>query len=1016
MRNPFAALRGGTIRASLAITLCASATWLAIGAPTSTKIIKNPDYTKDVRPILGDHCLKCHGLDSIARKGNFRLDQPITAAQAKEVARRIALPLSNALHMPPSTEPTRLSVAQKSVLSDWLRMGATVDKHWALIPPKRPNVPVVSISEWVRNPIDAFILKKLDVAKLKPSGAADRRTWLRRASLDLTGIPPKPSEVDQFIRDKGMDAFERAADRLLASPRYGERMAVDWLDGARYADSNGFQVDFERIQYRWRDWVIDAFNMNMPFDQFTVEQLAGDMLPNATPSQVVATGFNRNHRVNTEGGIIPEEWRVETVIDRVEATSAVWLGMTFGCARCHDHKYDPVSQKDFYSVYAFFNNVPESGSGVNAPENHPPVVSSPTVMQASQLALFDQRIKSAQDSVLAAEPDFLKWATLWAASRDTSNLKPSWFPAGVAAATAKSGAKLTVTDSSSIVVTGPNPVQETYTVTLNATDKNITGLRIEVMPGVNGLVGRHVAGNFVLTDIRAKSGNQALPFSKAVASFEQDGFVVSGSIDNNPATPGWAVFPKSGESHEARFAFSQSVTPADGKLAVTLVFNSIYENHALQNFRISVTTGDPLAGPSSDSGIAALQIPANKRTPADVRAFHAYIRANTNHPAKALDARVVALKAERQALINAIPTTMVMAEMEKPRECRVLIRGEYDKAGDTVTANIPSALGTLPKDQPKNRLAFARWIASRENPLTARVAVNRIWERLFGRGIVETTEDFGVRCAPPSHPELLDWLAVEFMDSKWNVKYLHKLIVLSNTYRQSSVISASGLKHDPENRFYARGPRFRLSGEAIRDQALAACGLLVEKIGGPSVRPYQPEGFWDELNVYGNLRNYKADAGDGLYRRSIYTIWKRTAGPPQMAIFDVPGREACRVRRSRTNTPLQALVLLNDPTFVEAARVLAQTAMTEGKLDDKAILRALMRRALGRGATPREERILLDGTALRKLEYAQNPAAAAKVLTVGATKVPDHYDKSHLAAWTLTASIILNTDEMITKD
>ena len=1016
MRNPFAALRGGTIRAGLAITLCASATWLAIGAPTSPKIIKKPDYTKEIRPILGDHCLKCHGLDGNARKGNLRLDLPITAAQAKEVARRIALPASSSLHMPPMDEPSQPTASQKALLTAWTRTGAQVDKHWAFVAPKRPAVPKVSNPQWVRTPIDAYILEKLDKVGMKPSPDADRRTWLRRATLDLTGLPPTPVEVDRFLADTRPNAYAVAADRLLASPRYGERMAADWLDGARYADSNGYQADYERFQYRWRDWVIDAFNANKPYDQFTVEQLAGDMLPNPTTEQVIATGFNRNHRVNTEGGVIAEEWRIETVIDRVETTSAVWLGMTFGCARCHDHKYDPVSQKDFYSVFAFFNNIAESGTGVEAPENHPPLIKSPTRDQNAMLAKLDTQIDAVNKSAKSAEPDFLKWASLWEASRDTSNVKPSWLPAGIASASATSGAKLTANATSAIVVTGTNPAKDSYTVILDAADKDITGVRIEVMPGVNGYVSRHFNGNFVLTGISASTGGKDAPFGKAVASFQQDGHDVSGSIDGNGDTPGWAIYPKTRESHDARFAFAKPVTAVNGKLVVRLDFGSIYENHALQNFRISLTTGDPLAGASSDAGLAVLQIPAEKRTPAQVAALHTYIRANTNHPARDADRKLAQLTNERKQVLAMVPTTMVMGELEKPRECRVLVRGAYDKPGDVVTADIPSALGTIPAGQPKNRLSFARWVASRENPLTARVAVNRVWERLFGRGLVETTEDFGVRCAPPSHPELLDWMAVEFMDSGWDLKKLHKTLVLSSTYRQSSVITPDAMKRDPENHLLARGPRFRLSGEAIRDQALAICDLLVDKVGGPSVRPYQPAGFWDELSVYGNLRNYKADSGEGLYRRSIYTIWKRTAGPPQMAIFDVPGREACRVRRSRTNTPLQALVLLNDPTFVEAARVLAQKAITEGKGSDVGILNAMFRRALGRVASKSERDVLLEGTALRRLEYQQHPEDANKLVLVGAAKRPDGIPTADLAAWMLTASIILNTDELVTKE
>lgn len=764
------------------------------------------EYNRDVRPILAGKCFACHGQDPKVVQAGLRLDRREDAVRklasgrsaimpgkpdSSELVRRIETK-QTALRMPPVSSHKTLTVEEKLTLRAWIAQGAEYRQHWAFVKPVRPPLPKVSQRSWPRNEIDYFVLARLEKEGIRPRPEADRRTLIRRVSLDLTGLPPTIQEVNDFLADRSKDAYEKVIDRLLASPRYGEKMAETWMDCARYADSNGYQADYERFQWPWRDWVINAYNRNLPFDQFTIEQLAGDMLPNATTDQKIATGFNRNHRINTEGGIIPEEWRVETVIDRVETTSAVWLGLTMGCGRCHEHKYDPISQREFYQFFAYFNNVPESGIGVERPVNHPPLLQMPTAEQERKRADLDHSVADA-----------------------------------------------------------------------TATQK----------------------------DAERASDSKAIAQAKAA---------------------------------------------------------------------------------------------------------------------------VAAAKKAREELENQISSVMVMAEMERPRDCYLLVRGQYDHPGEKVTAGLPEVFGGLPPGAPNNRLGLARWIASPDNPLTTRVAVNRFWERIFGIGIVATSEDFGTRAEFPSHPELLDWLATEFVRLKWDMKALQKRILMSATYRQSSSAPAALYHRDPQNRLLARGPRLRLSGESIRDQALAVGGLLAEKIGGPSVRPYMPEGIWDEVNVYGNLRNYQHDKGEGLYRRSLYTIWKRTSAPPTLTLFDVPGREMCRVRRSRTNTPLQALALMNEVTFVEAARALAQRMILEGGRTPEQRIDWAFRTVVARPPMPQELKLLSGGIAKRLAKYRSDRVAAASLLKQGDAPQEARLDPVELAAYTLTASTLLNMDEAVT--
>jgi len=808
------------------LTCCASLVALALGgfrlalpggpqgvmAASGTSVAGIPAaiaFNRDIRPLLADRCFACHGPDGNKRISGLRLDRPVQAfgplpkhPQARalvpghpeqSVAWQRITSTDPAEMMPPPAYHHLLSAADKTLIKTWIEQGARWEEHWAFVPPVRPEPPAVTAAPWARNAIDRFILARLEQEGFSPAPEADKATLIRRVTLDLTGIPPTLAEVDAFLADAAPTAYEKLVERLLASPRYGEQMAATWLDYARYADSHGYQSDPERHMWRWRDWVINAFNANMPFDQFTIEQLAGDLLPAATQDQKIATGFNRNGRINGEGGIIAEEWRVETVIDRVETTSAVFLGLTMGCCRCHDHKYDPITQKEFYRFGAYFNSINETGVG------------------------------------------------------DTGTLDRG---------------------------TNAPPVIRVY-------------------------------------------------------SPEQ----------------------------------TQRIAELNTQIAACVA---------------------RLAQPNADKAkITAEQTAATK---------------------------------ERDGIANdERNTTMVMEELPKPRDTFVLLRGQYDKHGDKVEPGLPEVLAPAGKvSTPRNRLELAQWIVNPANPLTARVQANRLWEKFFGVGLVKTTENFGTQADWPSHPELLDWLGTELVRLKWDLKAFQKLIVTSATYRQAGTIRPELLERDPENRLLARAPRLRLSAETVRDQALAISGLLVEKIGGPSVKPYAPAQLWAD-NRFGNLAKYVEDKGDSLYRRSLYTFWKRTATPPNLTMFDMPSREYCIIKRSRTNTPLQALTLLNDPTFLEAARVLGQHMITDGGTTPEQRVAWGFRRATGRLPAAAECKILTDGIEPLRTHYQQDGKAAADLLSLGATPRPPQLEAAELAAYTMTASVILNLDEMVNK-
>ncbi|WP_395748341.1 PSD1 and planctomycete cytochrome C domain-containing protein [Prosthecobacter sp.] len=1023
----------------------------ALHAAESAKL----KYNRDVRPILNEKCFHCHGTDASHRKGDLRLDlreSAIKPAKSGDIAlvpgkpdlsqliSRVELPHDDDDVMPPDKDGKPLTAEEKAILRQWISEGAEYQGHWAFIKPERSPVPEIKDAAFtIRNPIDSFIAERLKEEKLSPSPEADRATLLRRVTLDLTGLPPTLEEIAAFEKDTSPQAYEKVVDRLLKSEHYGERMAMQWLDFARFADSHGFQTDSSRAMWPWRDWVIKAYNENKPFDQFTVEQIGGDLLPNAARDQIVATGFNRNHRINGEGGIIAEEWRIENIIDRVETTSFTWLGLTLGCCRCHDHKYDPFSQKDFYSLFAFFNNVTESGTIQGASNrsggNSEPAISVPDPEEEKQMAQLRKKIDAAQAKVTETQLQLPNLVASWEAEMENpaAEKKPMWELLPIAEAKSQGKASLRKLPDASWIAGGRNPDSDTYTLTAPLAEGSFTGLLLEALPDPtlpNQSLGRAPNGNFVLTGIEATLSAPSLKqpvkitFARAEADYAQKGYDVKLLLDKDPKN-GWAIDgndPTKRVERNAMFLVEKAVpVPAGATLSIRLLQQSRFAGHNVGRFRLSTTDAEPALASLDGTGgppaavLAVMKTPTENRTPQQRSELEKYYRASVDSPLRDADYALAAAKAEMEKYERTVPSVMVMKE-GPVRDAFVLKRGEYDKPGDKVSMTTPAVLPPMPKGAPQNRLGLAQWIVSPENPLTARVWVNRAWEKFFGVGLCKSSENLGTQSEYPVHPELLDWLATEFIRCGWDMKAMQKLMVMSATYRQSSRLTPALLEKDPENRLLARGPRFRLPGEVVRDQALAIAGLLVPKIGGPSVKPYMPEGVWDETSKYGDLRGYKADTGEGLYRRSFYTIWKRTAAPPTMLIFDAPTREICTVKRSRTNTPLQALSLLNEVTFVEAARGLAQQMLQHGGATPEQRISYGYQRATGKAIEPAALKQLTAGVKQRLAEFQAKPADATALIAQGATKADASLNAAELAAYTTTASVLLNLDRVITRD
>jgi mono/diheme cytochrome c family protein len=839
---------------AIRMVICKLTPVLIVAALTAETVAEDDvKFSRDVLPILSDNCFSCHGPDANARKADLRLDTkegalrtenpvivPGKSAESDLVA-RITSP-DPAEVMPPPKSNRKLTPAQIESLRRWIDEGAVWGKHWAFEPPQRPAVPAIDNRQSrIDNPIDAFILARLEREGLSLSPQASKETLIRRVTLDLSGLPPTLDEVDAFVADTSPDAYEKVVDRLLASPRFGERMVWEWLDAARYADTNGYQGDPTRTMHFWRDWVIDALNSNMPFDQFTVEQLAGDLLPNPTQAQLVATGFHRNHMINGEGGRIAEESRVDYVQDRVETTGTVWLGLTFNCCRCHDHKFDPFTQREYYQLSAFFNSIEESGSN---------------------------------DAGGLANP----------------------------------------------VITLSSPEQLKRIEELKAAEVDTNKRRDEI----------------------EKQLREALP-----------------------------------------------------------------------EWEKSLTTESKLP----DDIRAIVQKPADQRSDADKKKLTEFHRDNDSLFVTAKKQADEAKKS-RDGFEKSLPRTMVMRERPQPRDTFILVRGAYDKFADKVTHAVPSVLPPLPSKSPTNRLALARWLVSPDNPLTARVTVNRMWQTFFGMGLVKTAEDFGVQGEKPSHPELLDWLATEFVGDAtpsrhaWDVKHIIRLIVTSATYRQASVVTPTLVARDPENRLLARGARYRWPSWMIRDQSLAIGGLLVEKVGGPPVKGYQPAGIWEEA-TFGKI-GYSQDHGESLYRRSLYQFWRRIVGPT--VFFDVAARQTCQVKTARTNTPLHALVTLNDVTYVEAARALAERVLLGPATEDAGRLTEAFRRCTSRPPRPNELAVLTKRLATLRETFSKDESAAKRLIAVGESKPSEKLNHAELAAYTSVATLLLNLDETITKE
>ena len=1112
-------------------------------------------YNRDILPILSNNCFACHGPDAPARKAGLRLDQESAAKQALPSGAIAIVPgdaTASALlqrinstepdeQMPPPDSAKSLTAAQKETLARWISEGAAWQAHWAFIPPAEVVPPTMANAAWPRNPIDNFVLARLESEGVAPSPEADRHTLIRRVTLDLTGLPPTPEEVAAFVHDTAPDAFEKVVERLLASPRHGEHRARQWLDIARYADTNGYAADIARTMWRYRDWVIEAFNANMPFDQFTIEQLAGDLLPEPTLEQRIATGFNRNHPIMMEGGAIFEEFRVQNVVDRVDTTATTWLGLTMKCAQCHDHKYDPISQKEFYEFYAYFNNVAEEESklfGTELDGNSLPRIKAPLPAQQDTVNRLLAMLNEVRDEKLRDDP------VLDAAQADWEAKARDEFRARWTEPRADG-----VVEDSAIIFTADVDIAEVSALRIDVTGDPISLAEVELfatpvaggaeearitftggaaMVGKTGIVSAalvfdgqaetnlqspeivvlalpsavgHTGGTRFRVVLRGEGLASArdqihLSFSDDPAyrpavlgqwqmsgpHVEETGELALSKQHVDPAaidpaatrpdgTPMWTTTAADfvdGTAHNlsgktcATYFHRTIASPAartmdlamDNRNAVRLWVNGrlVLDKEAQRGevgphpapVTIELRAGENSilvkvvdyydfnahtfyfakrnegAGPMPLDAEQALLRDQASRSADETRALRNFYRSQHQENWAALHNRELDLAWEIGLVEKQIPTTMVMEERVETRPTHILLRGLYDQPGDSVSPAVPAALHAWPEDLPRNRLGLAKWLMDPANPLTARVAVNRDWQRHFGAGLVRTADDFGAQGEWPSHPELLDWLARDFIASGWDMKALQRRIVTSATYRQNSRVRPELVERDPENRLLARGPRYRLDAEQIRDNALAASGLLVEELGGPSVKPYQPPGLWRDVAYGGGGLRYTAqefiqDHGDKLYRRSLYTFWKRAAAPPGMLLFDAPNREVCTARRSRSNTPLQALALMNDTQYVEAARAMAERIVKESGPDAAARIDYACTLLLARPARAVEKAALLAQFEAQLADYRNAPEAARELLDTGESDYDIALDAAEFAAWTLVANALMNTDAAVTQ-
>ena len=1026
------------MRHAASVPLIATALGLTTVAGAESPVL----FNRDIRPIFSENCFACHGPDEAKRMTPLRLDTEDGAYSTlsgggeaivpgdpagSELFLRVSSP-DPGRRMPPAAfghEP--LAQREVDLIRDWIEQGAEWQGHWSFIAPRRPEVPADRYPGWPVSPVDSFVLRRLNSERLEPSPPASRETLIRRLSLDLTGTPPELGDVDAFLQDESPDAYETVVERLLSSPRYGERMAIRWLDAARYADTNGYQTDAERDMWRWRDWVIESFAANKPFNEFTLEQLAGDMLPGASLDQIIATGFNRNHRGNGEGGIVDAEYAVEYVVDRVDTTSTVWLGLTLGCARCHDHKYDPVTQKEYYELFAYFNNVPEKGKAFKY-GNSPPFVKAPTRGQAERLAALDDELAGLREQQARLIGDGAKARTLWEQTLAAS--QSDWF------------------DARDLALSFPERAE-----------------------GAGPSEHRFEGGDFADLGERANFGfYDRFSVVAWVNPEHPDGAIVSKTRnvlpdDDTQGNPGWGFYLKDGklqvnlinrwlddclrlESRDpiamgewSHVAFTYDGTRLASGLSMYVNGRPIGLNVIRDEMNQEFRSKEPLRvgrglGYDYRGRIRGLAVYGRALTPEEIavtaversldqiaglspedrsaaetrKLDEAYKNDLGTSGLTELTASLRDLESERQRYFDSVPTVMVMQEVTPRKKTYHLDRGAYDAPSEEVLPGLPAVLSA---EDPAGRLGFARWLVSRDNPLTARVTVNRVWQMLWGSGIVGTVEDFGSQGEWPTHPDLLDWLAVEFMDSGWDLKALVKTIVMSAAYRQSSRLRDGMAERDPDNRLFARGPRLRLPAEAVRDLSLSVSGLLVDKVGGPSVRPYQPAGLWTEL---AGGDDYKIGSGGDLYRRSLYTFWKRAVPPPSMMLFDSAGREACTVLSVRTNTPLQALNRMNDEAYLDASKALAARAISEAGdgMDDR--LTQIFRLATARRPTSDEGKVLSSGFRYHVDRFRDDPEAATSLLGENRPEPAAHVPEPEMAAYAMMASLVLNLDETITRE
>ena len=1040
------------------------------------------DFDREVRPILADLCFGCHGPDAQAREADLRLDiqeglfskteagalvVPGNAEQS-ELLRRVVAD-DESLQMPPPKFGRRLNAQQIQTLRRWIDGGAQWQAHWAFRRIERPPLPNSANQSWSTNPIDHFLSATHQREKLQPTEPATRTTLARRLSFDLLGVPPSIDDVQALVQDDDPNALNEFIDRLLVSPKFGERLAIDWLDGARYADTSGYQNDGPRHMWRWRDWVIDALNQNMPFDQFTVEQVAGDLIPGATVEQRLATGFQRNHRGNAEGGIVPEEFAVEYVVDRVETTSAVWLGLTLGCARCHDHKYDPISQKEFYQLFAFFNNIPETGRAIKE-GNSPPYLQAPTAEQSRELRILQAQLESAHeiwkqkqielDAQQAKWVEQLKNELALGKSRSSFSTQTFEQDQGITLAAGLHwrpqigvslfldgtqdvfGSQADVDSSNSQLTTCEGPINQAISFdgaeVVEAGDfgkfgyfdkfslcawinpQRASGTILSRMPDVAQADGYylvldqgHLQLNLVkrwLDDSLRVQTLSTVPlgsWTHVVATYDGSRrasgvrIYINGVLQTNQVNL---------DQINQSFASSQPLRIGSGNGPENRFLGAIDEVGVYER----VLDPDEISALSVPQSIAAIAAKENPQ-PAERHKLNAYFRDSVAATElRQAFLRWWNLREQWTRYVEQLPTAMVMQERDVLRPAFILSRGEYDQPREAVAANVPGCLPNLPADAPRNRLGLAQWLVHRDQPLTARVIVNRYWQMLFGVGLVKTSEDFGLQGERPAHPELLDWLAVDFMESGWDLKRLLRLIVTSAAYQQSSSAARDAWAQDPENRFIARGPRFRLPAESIRDAALTSSGLMASLIGGPSAKPYQPDGLWTEIATD---TEYVRARGADLYRRSLYIYWKRTVAPPAMQTFDAPSRETCVVRRAVTNTPLQALLMMNEEGFQEAARVLAERSIREVPTNNIAgRLNHIFQLVLSRQPDEAETAMLVKCWNDFVQRYRSDPMAAANMLTVGDSRATASIGTAEIAAYTVVASLVLNLDEALTKE